>query len=66
MIVKGKTDEALKLCQKVAKFNGKEISEEELNLKVGDEEGLQRLGDIRDLFGSLQMVKKTLILWYCW
>lgn len=65
LIVKGKNDEALKLCNKVAKLNGKQISDGEMKLEV-DEKDSQRLGDVRDLFGSLQMAKKTLIVLYCW
>ena len=64
MIVKGKTEEALKICKNVARVNGKEISEEELHLE--DFKVDQRLGDIPDLFRSRSLAKNTLIMWYCW
>ena len=65
LIVKGKTDEALKLCKTIARVNRKEISEGELQREENQEER-QRLGGIRDLFESRDMIKKTLIMWYCW
>ena len=65
LIVKGKTDEALKLCKNIARVNGKEIQEGELQFEENQEQQ-QRLGDIRDLFGSRDMIKKTLIMLYCW
>ncbi|KAL9978320.1 hypothetical protein ACROYT_G015820 [Oculina patagonica] len=64
LIVKGKTKEALKLCKKIARVNGKDVSEGDLHFE--DMELGQRLGDLRDLFGSRSFAKKTLIMWYCW
>ena len=61
--MKGKTKEAINVCTNIARVNGKKISEEEINFEEIYEE---RLGDVRDLFGSRDMVKKTLITWYCW
>ncbi|XP_078368747.1 organic cation transporter protein-like isoform X2 [Oculina patagonica] len=64
LIVKDKPDEASKLCKNIARVNGKEVSEEDLHF--ASEEVGQRLGDLRDLFGSRSFAKKTLIMWYSW
>ena len=63
--MRGKTEEAHKLCEKIARINGKDVFDEDLYLEENQED-VQRLGDIRDLFGSRNMIKKTLITWYCW
>ena len=64
MLVKGRTEEALKLCKNIAQVNGKQVSEEELNLE--DIEVGQRLGDIRDLFATRNFRKRIFIMGYCW
>nr|XP_058941384.1 organic cation transporter protein-like [Pocillopora verrucosa] len=63
LIVKGKTEKAVDLCKSIAHVNGKQISKEEIKFEVKHEE---RMGDIRDLFGSRDMAMKTLITGYCW
>ncbi|KAL9952116.1 hypothetical protein ACROYT_G039324 [Oculina patagonica] len=65
LIVTGKTEQALELCKNIARVNGKEISEGELHFEE-NQGRRERLGDIRDLFGSRFMAKKTLIIWYSW
>ena len=64
LLVRGKTEEAVDLCKNIARINKKEVAEGELNLE-GIEVG-QRLGDLRDLFGTRSIAKKTLIMWYLW
>lgn len=63
LIVKGKTEKAVDLCKSIAHVNGKQILKEEIKFEVKHEE---RMGDIRDLFGSREMAMKTLITGYCW
>ena len=60
-LVKGRTEKAEEVLQKVAKFNKKPIPEEPLKNYEK-----QRLGDVRDLFKSRSMTHKTLVSWYCW
>ncbi|KAL9979760.1 hypothetical protein ACROYT_G017470 [Oculina patagonica] len=60
-LVKGRTEKAEEVLQKVAKFNKKPIPQEPLRNYEK-----QRLGDLRDLFKTRDMTKTTLISWYCW
>ncbi|PFX24490.1 Organic cation transporter protein [Stylophora pistillata] len=63
LIVKGKTKKAVDLCMSISRVNRKKVSMEEIQLEEIREE---RMGDVRDLFGSRKMAVKTLITWYCW
>lgn len=60
-LVNGRTEPAEKVLQKVAKFNKKPIPQESLQNYEK-----QRLGDLRDLFKSRSMTRRTLVSWYCW
>ena len=64
LLVKNKKEEARNKLQKVAAFNKKEMPNEELELKDAKEG--QRTGDIRDLFSSFNMTKRTLISCFSW
>lgn len=61
LLKKGRVSEAREILKKVARINGKEMPEEELDLPKEE-----RLGDFRDLFSSLKMMHKTLGSWFAW
>ena len=56
--------EARENLQKVADFNRKQMPEGDL--EQTDANLTQRQGDVRDLFSSMAMTKRTLILWFAW
>ena len=62
LMIKGKTEEAKDVFRKMAKVNKTIMPEVDLKPPEDD----QRLGDVRDLFATRKMVKKTLLSWYCW
>ena len=64
LLVKNKSEQAWKELEKVAAFNRKEMPDEELEQKDGNE--AQRTGDFRDLFNSSNMTKRTLISCFSW
>lgn len=64
LLVKNKSEQAWKELEKVAAFNRKEMPDEELEQKDGNE--AQRTGDFRDLFNSFNMTKRTLISCFSW
>ncbi|KXJ16456.1 Solute carrier family 22 member 13 [Exaiptasia diaphana] len=61
-IVKGKNSKAFESFQKIAKFNGKKMPENEIEFV----EESQRVGDLRDLFRSLHMAKITIAISFAW
>lgn len=56
--------EAMENLQKVADFNRKEMPEGDL--EQYDANLTQRKGDVRNLFSSMTMTKRTLISWFSW
>ena len=64
LLVKGKMKEAEKLYRKIARVNGKELPEEELEIDTVID--AKRLGDFRDLFKTKVLTKTTLISCFCW
>lgn len=64
LLKKGRVSEAREILRKVARLNGKEIPDEALQLP--NDEKVERLGDLRDLFISGKMAHKTLASWLMW
>ena len=56
--------EAREVLRKVARLNGKDVPDEPLLLP--NDEKVERLGDLRDLFISVKMTHKTLASWLMW
>lgn len=61
LLKKGRVVDARETLSKVARLNGKEMPDEELCLPKEE-----RLGDFRDLFYSLKMAHRTLVMWFMW
>lgn len=62
LMLKGKTKEAKNVFKRMAKVNKTIMPEDDLQLPDDD----QSLGDVRELFATRGMVKKTLMSWYIW
>ena len=62
LMVKGRTEDAKAIFRRMARVNKTSMPVGELQAPDDDD----RLGDVCDLFSSRQMVKKTLLSWYCW
>lgn len=64
LLKKGRVSEAREVLRKVARLNGKDMPDEALLLP--NDEKVERLGDLRDLFISVKMTHKTLASWLMW
>nr|XP_058973447.1 organic cation transporter protein-like [Pocillopora verrucosa] len=64
LLAHNRPKEARENLQKVADFNRKQMPEGDL--EQPDAKLTQRQGDVRDLFSSMAMTKRTLILWFAW
>lgn len=62
MLLKGKIKRAEVILKRIAEVNRKEMPKEDL-AKPDDQ---IRIGDLRDLFSSKLMARKTLLSWYIW
>lgn len=62
MLLKGKAKRAEVILKRVSEVNGKEMPKEDLM----EPEDQTRIGDVRDLFSSKLMARKTLLSWYIW
>ena len=61
---KGRVSDAMNVLRKVAKVNGKKMPD--ATLLLPNDEKVERLGDLRDLFISAKMTHKTLASWLMW
>ena len=64
LLKKGRVSEAREVLRKVARLNGKDMPDEALLLP--NDEKVERLGDLRDLFISMKMTHKTFASWLMW
>ena len=64
LLKKGRVSEARDVLRKVARLNGKTMPDEALLLP--NDEKVERLGDLRDLFISATMTHKTFASWLMW
>ncbi|XP_027039560.1 solute carrier family 22 member 8-like [Pocillopora damicornis] len=62
LVLKGKVKRAEVILKRVSEVNGKEMPKEDLM----EPEDQTRIGDVRDLFSSKLMARKTLLSWYIW
>lgn len=62
MVLKGKVKRAEVILKRVSEVNGKEMPKDDLM----EPEDQTRIGDVRDLFSSKLMARKTLLSWYIW
>lgn len=62
LLLKGKAKRAEVILKRVSEVNGKEMPKDDLM----EPEDQTRIGDVRDLFSSKLMARKTLLSWYIW
>ncbi|XP_020896859.1 solute carrier family 22 member 1 [Exaiptasia diaphana] len=66
LIVKGRTNEAIKVLQDVARVNKKVPPDDDVVFEKSGITENQKLGNIKDLFATKKIGLRTLISWYCW